>query len=64
MKIKLQNPPIPTTSDTIGGIVLTLDKHTNTVDLCLGTSSGGPWLKLPGRVGSVIIKYINLYRQV
>ena len=35
-------------SDTIGGIVF-IKEHS----LTIGTSSGGPWLKSPGRVGSV-----------
>lgn len=45
--------------DTVGVIALSLDHNTHLVDLCVGTSSGGPWLKLPLRIGSVSISYIH-----
>ena len=39
------------TGDTIGGLVITSDGN-----IAISTSSGGPWLKQPGRVGSSSVK--------
>lgn len=44
-------------SDTIGAIYLKISPD-NSIDLVLGTSSGGPWLKIPGRVGSVKLYFL------
>ena len=39
-------------SDTIGSILLSKDNQ-GIASMIIATSSGGPWLKLPGRMGSV-----------
>ena len=39
-------------SDTIGAILICVDNEDD-VEITIATSSGGPWLKAPGRVGSV-----------
>ena len=38
-------------ADTIGAILIKIIE--DKIDIVMATSSGGPWFKIPGRVGSV-----------
>jgi isoaspartyl peptidase/L-asparaginase-like protein (Ntn-hydrolase superfamily) len=41
------------TTDTIGSIMIYKNEEQGIPTMIIATSSGGPWLKMPGRVGSV-----------
>lgn len=51
---KYESKKVVMGSDTIGAILISIDDEFFP-QISLGTSSGGPWLKHSGRVGSVIV---------
>ncbi len=46
------------TTDTIGSIMIIKNEELGCATMIIATSSGGPWLKMPGRMGSVRLNSI------
>ena len=46
------------TTDTIGSIMIYNNEELGSATMIIATSSGGPWLKMPGRMGSVRLNSI------